>query len=132
MTAMALSWLDADVDASNNTTQELWPQPGSPVSSITFSAIAKPMTSKVTAVINMTTFKEIDATTGALIAGGCTSALTGLNLFLQQNAAPPRLASPGDPTDNTGPSPSGTAQMTKDAYRSHVDAMESSGALPIN
>lgn len=99
----AVSFLDTDVDASNNTTQELWPQNGT----IQFSMIAKTAGANVFATVSATTYKEIDDN-GALVAGGCTSMLGGMNLYLKNtNAAPTRLA-PAD--DHGSVTPDGTFQ----------------------
>jgi hypothetical protein len=125
MTAEAVSFLDGDEDSNGNAVQFLWPQPGTPNPAITFTMIGTANGARVDATINMTTYKEIDDM-GNLVAGGCTSTLTGLKMYMTQNADAPTRTVMDSPSEfgNTD-APSGvTNKLSAEKFRSRVKTMK--------
>jgi hypothetical protein len=80
---VARAYVLGDYDTANSTwKQYLYSANGS----ITFTQIAEAPGSSINGSVTMTDFREVNETTGAVIAGGCTSQFAGMTFYLTQMA----------------------------------------------
>jgi hypothetical protein len=81
---MAFAFMDENLDLmSGNSTRTLWASSGS----ITFTEIAQTAGAKITFSTTAANFREVDGTSGADVAGGCTSQLGAITAYLSQKTA---------------------------------------------
>lgn len=77
----ARSFLYGNYDSGSNThDQYLYASSGS----ITFTAIGEAPASMITGTVTVTSYREVDETTGVDVPGGCTSTLQGMQFALRQ------------------------------------------------
>jgi hypothetical protein len=77
----ARAYLYGDYDMSSSTSKQyLYASNGS----ITFTAIGETAGSMITGSMSLTDFREVNETTGAVIAGGCTTQLAGMVFYLTE------------------------------------------------
>jgi len=79
---------------------------------ITLTAQSDALNGLTKGTISMTNFREIDQTTGADVAGGCTNTVNGLTFVLEQGVANVQKPTRAPGTDNTIPAIKGRLTAT--------------------
>ena len=90
----ALAYIEDGLDSTGMTSAHLL---YASTGSIKFTAIGQTQGASVNGTAAMATFREIDDTTGADIAGGCTTTSAGVSFFTTQNVAVAFVPPPDSP-----------------------------------